>query len=70
MLVNFVLTEAANFDTLKKFAQNTVARPVNKPGSLTQYKQRIKFEDTKLWLCPALVLDPKLPAQCGCSPDL
>jgi len=57
-----VLTETTNFDNLRKFAQNTVARPVSKPGSLTQYIQRIKFEDTKLWLCPALVLDPKLPA--------
>ena len=57
-----MLTREANFDNLEKFAQNTVARPVNKPGSLTQYIQRIKFEDTKLWLCPALVLDPKLLA--------
>jgi hypothetical protein len=58
MPVNSVLTRTANFDNLEKFAQNTVARPVSKPGSLTQYIQRHKFEDTILRLCPELVLDP------------
>ena len=56
-----MLTRAANFDSLRKFAQNTVARPVSNPGSLTQYIQRIKFEDTNLAYAD-FVLDPKLPA--------
>ena len=47
-----MLTRAANFDSIEKFAQNTVARPVNTTRCLTQYIQRLKFEDTKLRVLP------------------
>jgi hypothetical protein len=72
------LTRGSISDNLKKFAQNTVARPVKEflasrkaaPGDLLSTYSAIQFEDTRPRLCPVLVLDPKLLAQCECSPDL
>ena len=58
------MTSAADFDKLNKFAQNTAARPSSTliADSSPVQHSAIKFEDTNLWLCPELVLDPKLSA--------
>jgi hypothetical protein len=55
------LTGGQDLDSLRKFAQNTAARPVNTsssfPGHSPVQHSAIEFEDTNLWLCPELVLD-------------
>jgi hypothetical protein len=64
-----MLTSETDFSKIRKFAQNTAARPVSracefgKPlRTLPSTNSAIKFEDTNLRLCPELVLDPKLSA--------
>jgi hypothetical protein len=61
----YKLTSELKIDNLSKFVQSTAVRPVSKsglPGHSPSSNSAIKFEDTNLWLCPELVLDPKLSA--------
>jgi hypothetical protein len=60
-----MLTGKQTSDMIGEFAKHCseAGEYRSKPRTLPSTNSAIKFEDTNLRLCPALVLDPKLSAQ-------